>query len=96
MAHSYKKHLTNRKVSKEYLKNANRKIIYFDVYDEIPKHKAFRKLSNPYRISDDYYIGWHADRDERYDVGMIIYDISRLYIKTQFNDNPWFRYFRNK
>ena len=47
MAHSYKKHLTNRKVSKEYLKNANRKIRYFDVYDEIPKHKAFRKLSNP-------------------------------------------------
>lgn len=92
MAHSCKKHLTSRSVNKIMKSCANRKIRNISVYEDIPSHKFFRKISNPYNISDDYYNGWVEDTctDE------IIYTLGRTINNIIYNNNIWFRHFRNK
>lgn len=92
MAHSHKKHLTDRSTCKIMKKYANRKIRQISVYSDIPNHKYFRRISNPYHISDDYCFGWSED----FCLSPDIYTINRKLEKTEFNENIQFRHYRNK
>ena len=92
MANSHKKHLTDRSTCKIMKKYANRKIRQISVYSDIPNHKYFRRISNPYRISDDYCFGWSED----FWLAHIAYTINRKLEKTEFNENIQFRHYRNK
>ena len=92
MANSHKKHLTSRSTCKIMKKYANRKIRQISVYKELPNHKHFRRISNPYDISDDYWFGWSED----YCSKQMIFKINRTINNVEYNDNIWFRHFRNK
>lgn len=93
MANSHKKYLTNRSVSKFMKHYANRKRRRISVYEELPNHKQFRRVMNPYYVSDDYCFGWSEDFCLSPDV---VYTINRKLEKTEFNENQQFRYYRNK
>ena len=83
MAHSHRRYLTDKR-SNRFMKNyANRKIRQISVYSDIPNHKYFRRISNPYRISDDYCFGWSED----FWLAHIAYTINRKLEKTEFNEN---------
>lgn len=93
MAHSHKKYLTSRNTCKFMKKYANRKIRQISVYEELPNHKYFRRISNPYDISDGYWNGWSEDYISNQP---LIYTFDRTINNVKYNDNIWFRYFRNK
>lgn len=92
MARSHKKHLTSKSVSKTMKNYANRRIRQMSVYEDLPNHKHFRRITSPYKISDDYFFGWTEDICA--DTEMI-YTLNRS-INIDYNSDIWFRKFRNK